>query len=149
MPYSSQAGGLSITYGNPQGQFRNFTPSSSTRAAAGAGKPPVFENMIISNNAFAYVHGPNLVITTARNISVHSNRFLNTFVNRLCSTGSQWHVPNSSLIYLSQVDGVDFKGNSVGADGKLGPKGKACATLGPGATNVNGLPDGVGNAWCK
>lgn len=49
---------------------------------------------------------------------------------------------------LGQVLDVDFVSNTVGVDTVLGAEATACATLGPGAEHVTGLPT-IGNEWCR
>jgi hypothetical protein len=152
MPYSSQAGAVSIAYGNSDThQYRNASVFFGSPGVA------VFSNIVVSNNTFTWCHGANLVVSTATNVTVHRNTFANTFMNRMTNTGADYHVPTTSLIYLVEVDGASFTDNIVvgknSSTGTLGPEATACAVLGAGVTNVTGLsPATEGNttsAWCR
>ena len=68
------------------------------------------------------------------------------FENRLSTSGADYHVQATSLIYLTQVDNVAFSDNYAGV---LGPEAKDCVVLGPGVGKVAGLPGNGSNEWCK
>ena len=142
MPYGAQGGAISISIADSGHHFRNVS----------AGTPIALANIEVTGNTFDSCHGPNLVLASVVNATVSGNRFLGSFENSVSTSGASYGVPSTSLVFVSQVDGVRFNANRVGSNGEPGPEATACVSLGPGANgHVTGLPDNAtsGGAWCN
>ncbi|MDQ3813723.1 MAG: right-handed parallel beta-helix repeat-containing protein [Armatimonadota bacterium] len=126
MPWSEQAGALCLSSSAGGGKLR----------PAGA-----FNDILIENNTFDRVKGLNLLISSARNVTVKNNRFLNTH-----STDPGWHngadykIDATAVIEVTQCDGVDFIGNVIE---NMGPFAKRAVFIDPSARNVTNVENGV------
>jgi hypothetical protein len=121
MPWSDQAGAVCLSHG--------------------IRLPIMFHNILIEGNTFDSVKGLNLLISSAQNVTVKDNRFLNThFTDPGRHNGADRNIDASAVIMVSQSDGVTFAGNAIE---KMGPFATHAVVTGPAAMNVQGLDTGI------
>jgi hypothetical protein len=125
MPWSEQAGAVCL---------------SSSKG--GALRPPgVFNDILIENNTFERVKGLNLFISSTRNVTVKNNRFLHTHrTDPGRHNGADYGIDTSSVILVTQSDGVDFHGNVIE---QPGPFSKQAVLVTSSALNVHNADSGV------
>ncbi|HEY0074124.1 MAG TPA: right-handed parallel beta-helix repeat-containing protein [Abditibacteriaceae bacterium] len=97
-PWSAAAGAISITASLSPPQLRS------------AG---VFKNIVIENNTFEDICGPNLVVTSARDVKIRNNRILNAGQVKSKNTGESYHVALDSLIWIKQCENVHMQNNDI------------------------------------
>ncbi len=102
-PWSSQAGAVSITCGGPKRTFRS---------------PPVFADIVIEDNTFQGINGVNLVVASARGVSIRGNRFLEANAAEPNDTGAEYRIDQRSVVWLSACEKASLAGNSVERRGK-------------------------------
>ena len=102
--------------------------------------PGMFENIIIEGNTIDRASGPNLVVTSTRNVLVKGNQFLNTHQTPPGRTGEQYHIDPTSVIWMSDCENVRFEDNLVQ---DIGPFAKQALTLADSVKNVAGAEAGV------
>ncbi|HEX4084841.1 MAG TPA: right-handed parallel beta-helix repeat-containing protein [Chthoniobacteraceae bacterium] len=95
-PFLSQAGAISITAGMAGGHLR---------------PPGVFEDIVIQNNTIDAVNGPNIVVSSARNVAIQGNRFIDAQQTPPNNTGRDFGIPNDCVVYVTQSTGVKISGN--------------------------------------
>lgn len=124
-PWSSQAGALSIIAGAKNGELR----------AAG-----IYRNLVIENNTFEDIQGPNLVLSSARDVSIRGNRFVNAQHSAPNNTGANFHIAPDSVLWLSQAKNVTLENNVVE---NLGGFARQALVITPSVENVSGQENGV------
>jgi len=120
--WSSQVGALSLT---------------STASASALRPTPVFKDVIIENNTFDACSGPNLVISSATNVTIQGNRFLNAQMDAANDTGASYGIPARSVVWLTECDGVRYEGNQIEGLGSFAGEAVQCAK---GVKNAQGFP---------
>ncbi len=123
-PWSTQAGALSITCGEG-GAFRATT---------------VFEGLVIENNTWKGIRGVNLVVASARNVTIRGNRFRETHRQKPDDTGASYRIDQKAVVYLARCGGIMMAGNVVEG---LGPYAAGALGLGPGTNGLNGAETGL------
>ena len=122
MPWSDQAGAIGISAVIKGGELR---PAGT------------FNDILIENNTFEGVKGLNLLITSARNVVVRNNRFLQTHqTEALNHNGADYKFNPYAIAELRNCDGVTFEGNTC----EKGPFTQKLVVVGQGVENVQGLP---------
>ena len=127
-PWSSQSGALSITTGGSNGVLK---------------QQAAFDNVTIEGNTFIGIAGPNIVVASARNVSIHDNRFLDPQQTKPPTTGADYGIDRSSVLYIAQSDHVALAANYVKNPGTFLSK---VLSIGPGVTNLTGPPPVVVSA---
>jgi hypothetical protein len=123
-PWSPQAGALSIVCGEGQ----TFRP------------PGVFDDILIEGNVFKGTSGVNLAISSAMNVVIRGNTFVELDQAVPGDTGAAFGIDQSAVIWLAESDDVTLAGNRV-----AGPvsKPRPLVRTGRGVTRLTGLdPDG-------
>lgn len=123
-PWSSQAGAISIS----------ATEGGQALRPAGA-----FGHIAIEGNTFRGVCGPNIVVTSARDVLIRGNRFADVMRTTPPTTGAAYGIDPACVLWIDRSDGVRLEGNVVE---KMGPFGKRTLFLGPGTKNVTGADGG-------
>ncbi len=119
-PWSSQAGAISITAAGDGGQLR---------------PPGVFDGVTIEGNTFQGVHGVNLVVSSARDVVVKANRFIEARPTTPPATGAKYGIDPSAILWIAQSDRVRLESNEViRCDGLAG----AAVRVGVGVTDLRG-----------
>jgi hypothetical protein len=77
------------------------------------------QNIVIKNNTFEDINGVNLLITSAKDILVKNNLFLNAQSEPGGVAGASWGENPGALIFVTQATGVRFAGNKVKGLGKF------------------------------
>lgn len=95
--YSNQAGSLSLADGNS----RHIAPVGS------------FDHIVIENNTFSDVSGVNVVITSAKNVSLKGNRFYNTGKPTPNDTGADYGIDQNAVVYLKNIETMKVDSNAV------------------------------------
>lgn len=127
-----------------------FCPGYSTSqagaisiSAVGAGsqlRPPgVFDRIRIEDNTLRGINGVNLCLTSARQVVVQGNRFLETHQTEPNHTGARYQIDQSSVVWIAQTQGVELTGNEVRGRGSFAGK---VMTVAPTATGVVGADTG-------
>ena len=70
-------------------------------------------NIVIKNNTFEDINGVNLLITSAKNIRVKNNLFINAQSEPVDAAGASWGENPGALIFVTQATGIRFEGNKV------------------------------------
>jgi hypothetical protein len=120
-PWSSQAGAISITCSAAK---RTFRP-------AGA-----FSEIVIEENTLRGISGANLVVTSARDVTIRKNRFEGAHATAPGHTGGEYGIDQKAVVWIESCDGVVLDDNVVAEQGTFG--GKLLYT----GRNVKGLVDG-------
>ncbi|WP_367874568.1 hypothetical protein [Luteolibacter sp. Populi] len=97
-PWSASAGALSIT------------------AAGGAQKlraPGVFANLVIEDNVFEDCAGPNLVLSSARGVSLRGNRFVRPMHEIPNETGGSFGIAKDSVLWIAECEDLKMENNPV------------------------------------
>ena len=119
-PWSPQAGALSIVCGEGQA----FRP------------PGIFDDILIEGNVFKGTSGVNLAISSARNVVIRGNRFLDPDPSPPGDTGAAFGIDQSAVMWLAESDSVTLAGNRVA--GPVPTPGPLVRT-GRGVTRLAGL----------
>lgn len=98
--WSSQAGAVSITASLSHWQLR---------------PPGTFEDIAIERNIFQSIRGVNLVVSSARNVRIVSNQFLNAGLAVPPDTGHAYGIDQKAVIWLSDCEDVKLDGNNAPA----------------------------------
>jgi hypothetical protein len=126
MPWSEQAGAICLS------------------ASAGGGKlrpAGVFNNILIENNSFRRIKGLNLLISSAHNVTVKNNHFVQTHTTDPGRhNGADYNIDSRAVIAVTQADDVTFIGNTIEHPG---PFAKQTVVVAPNATRVNNVASGV------
>jgi hypothetical protein len=145
MPWSGQAGGVGV---GMEGVGGAFVAPTTPPAAGGAQllTAPIM-NVTLTGNTVVGTCGVNLVLASVAGATVAGNTFSAAFAVAPGDTGASFAVPQQALLYVAAAADVSFADNVV-ADGgdaplELGPYGRNCSIVGPGATNVTGLAGGA------
>lgn len=125
---SPQAGALSVVQSGP---------GNSLRAA------PTFAHLLIEDNTFADVNGAGIVVSSARDVVIASNRFIRTHTAEPPATGGRYGVKGDAILHLERSADVRLRGNVVV---EPGPFLRALVKAGPDLVRCEGLEDGVRRA---
>ena len=106
-PWSSQAGAISITCSAPKQTFR----------PAGA-----LAEIVIEENTLRGINGVNLVVTSARDVTILRNRFEDANAVAPSSTGAEYGIDQKTVVWLESCEGVVLDGNVVTGRGTFGGK---------------------------
>ncbi len=120
---TSQAGALSIT-AFEHGQFVPL--------------PGGQRNIVVENNLFEDNDGTNVLITSAENVTLNDNRFLQPMQNAT-TRGEKRGVDPTALIWMTECSGVQIAGNVLAHPG---PYFKTTIVATPTVTGT-GFADGV------
>lgn len=124
-PWSPQAGALSIVCG----EGHAFRP------------PGIFDDILIEGNVFKGTCGVSMAITSARNVVIRGNRFVERDPAAPGDTGAAFGIDQSVVIWLAESDGVALAGNRV--TGPV-PKPVTLVRKGSGVDRLTGRdPDGL------
>ena len=118
--WSTQAGAVSVSAG---GKWPNFQTV------------PGFDHIVIENNTFKEIDGPNIVVASARNVTIAGNRFINPQHVPPTMTGDDYKVDHGSVVFIAQSSNVTLRDNTIVDPG---PYLTVPLSLGPGATGVSG-----------
>lgn len=125
VPGEAAAGIRNLTIRNNTIRQAGYFCPAPWSAAAGAismtasAAPPhlrpagVFENIVIENNTFEDVCGPNLVLSSARNVTIQNNRLLNAQRVMSKNTGESYRIALDSVIWIKQCEEVQLKDNTI------------------------------------
>lgn len=97
-PWSASAGALSMTIGAKPPKLR----------PAG-----MFMNVLIENNTFEECSGPNLVISSARDVTVRGNRFIRPLQDTPPETGASYQIAKDSIIWINESEDVRLEKNEI------------------------------------
>jgi len=97
-PWSSQAGALSIT---ASGAPPNLRPAGS------------FAHLVIEDNVFEECSGPNVVITSARGVTLRGNRFVRPLHDRPPETGASFHIANNAVVWIAESEDIQLLHNDM------------------------------------
>ena len=97
-PWSATAGAISITAAASSTQLR---------------PPNVFENIVIANNTFEDICGPNLVVTSAHNLKISGNHFVGAGQVKPKNTGESYHVSLDAIVWIKQCEDVQLLKNVI------------------------------------
>jgi hypothetical protein len=97
-PWSSQAGAISITCSAPK---RTFRP------------PGAFAEVVIEQNTLRDINGVNVVVTSARNVTIRKNRFECARAAVKNSSGAEYGIDQKKVVWLESCAGVWLQGNVV------------------------------------
>jgi hypothetical protein len=100
----------------------------------------VYGGISIAGNVFHGNRGVNLQIAASTAVAVQDNVFEATFVDPVGDSGSEYNVPQTALVYVTNSSNIEFSNNAVGT---LGQYGKACLQSDPSNVNVTVLPGGL------
>lgn len=126
MSWSDQAGAICLSAGMGGGKLN---PAGS------------FRNILIENNIFDGVKGLNLFISSAKNVTVKNNRFLNALnTDPGKHNGADYGINSTAVVEVTQSEGVNFTGNVIQ---KLGPYAKRAVVIDPSAKNVTNVENGI------
>jgi hypothetical protein len=121
MPWSDQAGAICLSHGIRM--------------------PIVFHNILIEGNTFDSVKGLNLLISSAKDVVVKNNRFVNTHsTDPGRHNGADHNIDAKAVIVVSQSENVSFFGNVIE---HMGPFADRAVVIGPGTKDVQGLETGI------
>lgn len=98
-PWSATAGAISVTAATDKRP--NLRPAG------------VFQNVIIENNRFENICGPNLVVTSARNVKIKANHFVGPGQVLPKNTGESYHIPLDCVIYVKNSENVQQEQNQI------------------------------------
>ncbi len=118
---SAQAGAISVT--------------SDVMSPAGGHQRITIENNVIENS-----RGVQVLVTSAADVSIRDNRFVNTHPLP-GGAGTRLNVEPSAMIWLHHVKGVNIEGNVI--EGKGVHAGARMVVTTPMAVDVKGADDGV------
>lgn len=122
---SPQAGALSIVQAGPGNALRSQT---------------TFARLSIENNTFSDVNGPGIVLSSARDVSIASNRFVRTHTVEPPVTGGRYGVKGDALIHIERTSDIRLRGNVVSSPG---PFLRRLVDTGPECAGCVGMEDGV------
>ncbi len=91
-PWSASAGALSITAA---------TDKRPQLRPAG-----VFDGILIEGNIFENCNGPNLVVSSARNVIVRDNKFVGAQQTKPNDTGASYGIANTAIIWVSDSENI-------------------------------------------
>ncbi len=121
MPWSDQAGAVCISRGI-SGQI-------------------LFHDILICGNTFDSIDGLNLLISSAQDVVVKDNRFINTHLTDPGRhNGADRGISATAVIEVMQSKGVRFEGNLIT---KLGPFSRNALLTDPGTTALQGADTGI------
>ena len=103
-PWSACAGALSITAGAKPPQLR------------GAG---IFDGLLIEGNIFENCNGPNLVISSARNVIVRDNKYIKPQQTKPNNTGASYGIAANSVVWISDSEKVQMTGDQATETGRF------------------------------
>lgn len=75
-------------------------------------------DVLIENNRFEGINGVNLLITSAADVKVKNNRFINAQTEPGEAAGVAWGEDPGALIFVTQATGIRFTGNKAEGLGK-------------------------------
>lgn len=81
--------------------------------------PGGHRNITIEGNTFDSLNGTNLFISSATGVRVRNNRFVNPQRSNVALMSAPWGVKESSLVFVTQAEDVQFEGNVVVGRGPL------------------------------
>jgi len=82
---------------------------------------------VIENNTLEQVGGVNLCVTSAKNLVVRGNRFSETHRTKPGSTGAEYGIDQTAVIWIAACQGVRLEGNEVSGMGPLARRALAVA----------------------
>ncbi|MCX5682181.1 MAG: right-handed parallel beta-helix repeat-containing protein, partial [Planctomycetota bacterium] len=124
-PDSPQAGAISVTADDDgRGGLR----------AAG-----VYGRVLIENNTIQGGNGAAIVVSSAREVAIRSNRLVNLFQIPPNDTGRKYHIDNHAAVWLANCDFVSLSGNVLL---NPGPEMSRPLVCGPGVKKVEGGVEG-------
>lgn len=103
-PWSSTAGALSITAAAVP---PNLRPAG------------VFANLVIEDNVFEECLGPNVVVSSARGVTIRGNRFIRPQHDKPPDTGASFQIANNAVIWIAESENVDLQNNEVRETGSF------------------------------
>lgn len=103
-PWSSAAGALSITASSKPPHLR----------PAG-----VFDGILIEGNIFENCNGPNLVLSSVRNVIVRDNKYVNAQQTKPNDTGAVYGIAANSVVWISQSEGVQIQRDAAANIGRF------------------------------
>lgn len=96
-------------------------------------------NILIENNRFEYNDGPNIVLSTAEDVTIRNNRFIAPMTDRSLSS-PVGGLDCDALIWAIHTRNLKLSGNTVQSPG---PFLKKQFAAGPGVS-LSGLADSIG-----
>lgn len=100
--WSSQAGIVSLTATGDAKELRSV---------------PVFKNIRIEDNRIEGGSGPQLVISSAKDVVVTGNRFVSAQHEKGPDTGASYRIPADAVVWTTKCEGVSFEKNRLEAVG--------------------------------
>jgi hypothetical protein len=99
---------------NPRSYGAVVIAAVSDRVVPGYGH----QHIVFENNRIEGVNGVNLLITSAEDVTIGNNRFIDADQTPRASAGAAWGEDPGALIYIAESRAVRIKGNTVSS---LGP----------------------------
>ncbi|HEY8966831.1 MAG TPA: hypothetical protein VIM58_10330 [Candidatus Methylacidiphilales bacterium] len=106
--YLRQPGALTIF----KYRAKTTTPDLTRREGEYVDLPGGHRNIVIEGNLFEEIDGPNVLVTSAKEIVFRNNRFVRP-MRRDNPLGSEKGVETASLFWLTQCTGVVLSGNRI------------------------------------
>lgn len=117
-PFLSQAGAIPVTAGASWGHLR----------PAG-----IYDGVLIEDNKVIEVNGPNLVVSSARDVTISGNHFVDPQQAPPNDTGRDFGIPNDCVIWVGDSDHVRLVDNQIKGTGRFARKE---VVIDPSAKNV-------------
>jgi hypothetical protein len=69
--------------------------------------------VVIEDNTFEDCSGPNVVISSARGVTLRGNRFLRPQHDQPPDTGASYQIPNRAVVWIAESQGLELKNNET------------------------------------
>lgn len=102
-PWSSQAGAISIT---------------NSVKATDPQRPKTYDGITIEDNVLTGINGPNIVMNSARNVTIRGNQFVDAQQTPPNPTGRDVGIANDCVVWLRDCERVTLADNKVVRPGK-------------------------------
>jgi hypothetical protein len=96
--------------------------------------------ILIEGNRFVELNGVNLLITSACDVTVRKNRFIQPQHQAAESAGRSWGEHPDALVFVTEARQVRFEGNTASG---LGPFNKQLIEAAPSAIQLDGVKTGI------
>jgi len=96
--------------------------------------------ILIDGNRFVELNGVNLLITSACDVTVRKNRFIQSQQQAAETGGRSWGEHPDALVFVTEARQVRFEGNTASG---LGPFNKQLIEATPSAIPLDGVKTGI------
>ena len=117
-PFLAQAGAISVTASGPRGHVR----------PAG-----VYDGIVIENNKIIGANGPNIVVSSALNVRISGNDFIDAQRTPPNDSGKNFGIANDCVVWVGASDHVRIAGNQITG---IGPYVRKPVIIDPSAKDV-------------